>query len=82
MPPALAVILRAKYLQTRTASTKEPPPPPQKGYRRLVLMVTPPLWSVGRLWHGSSTDCLPCLNCDGSKQAKTDCGRVDGASAE
>lgn len=41
-----------------------------------------PLWSVGRLWHGSSTDCLPCLNCDGSKQAKTDCGRVDGASAE
>lgn len=46
VPPALAVILRAKYLQIRTASTKAPPPPPQKGYRRLVLMVTPP---CGRL---------------------------------
>lgn len=45
-------------------------------------MVTPPYGRLADYGTGSSTDCLPCLNCDGSKQAKTDCGRVDGASAE
>lgn len=45
-------------------------------------MVTPPSWPVGRLWHGSSTDWVSCLNCDGSKQAKTERGRVEGAPAK
>lgn len=44
-------------------------------------MVTPPRGRFARLWHGSSTDWPPCVNCDGSKQAKTECGRVDGAPA-
>lgn len=39
-------------------------------------------WLTGRLWHGSNTDWLPCVKCDGSKQAKTGCGRVEGAPAK
>lgn len=76
--PALAVVL-GKVQILCTASARAPAQPKRP---RWLLHGHAPSWPVGRLWHGSFTDRVPYLNYDGSKQAKTERGRVEGAPAK